>query len=227
MPMSTPDNLQSIVCNLIKEYLKKKAFFSIEDIVVFIANRVRANPNLNRNSIEIIVKNLIKRRILIPGTKLMKNNIIEHPIRNEIYNYIRKNPSNINEIMKAINIHSNQALWHLSCLEKFRFTRSKKIENQRIIFEYESNSDLDDLYFYLKQDIVRDIITLLKDENIPFKIMEIATNLKRNYNTVKKYLEILKNLNLIIVEKDKKRNLFRLDLEKYEKIRKSINDGEI
>ena len=225
--MSTPDFLQSIVCDLIREYLKKKPFFSIEDIVVFIANRVRANPNLNRNSIEIIIKNLIKKRVLIPGTKLMKNNIIEHPIRNEIYNYIRKNPSNINDIMKAIRIGSNQALWHLSCLEKFRFTRSKKIENQRIIFEYESNSDLDEFYFYLKQDIVRDIITLLKNENSSLKIAEIATNLKRNYNTVKKYLEILKDLNLITVEKDKKRNLFSLDLGKYEKITKLITDSEI
>ncbi len=225
--MSTPDFLQSIVCDLIREYLKKKPFFSIEDIVVFIANRVRANPNLNRNSIEIIIKNLIKKRVLIPGTKLMKNNIIEHPIRNEIYNYIRKNPSNINDIMKAIRIGSNQALWHLSCLEKFRFTRSKKIENQRIIFEYESNSDLDEFYFYLKQDIVRDIITLLKNENSSLKIAEIATNLKRNYNTVKKYLEILKDLNLITVEKDKKRNLFSLDLGKYEKITKLITDNEI
>ena len=225
--MSTPDFLQSIVCDLIREYLKKKPFFSIEDIVMFIANRVRANPNLNRNSIEIIIKNLIKKRVLIPGTKLMKNNIIEHPIRNEIYNYIRKNPSNINDIMKAIRIGSNQALWHLSCLEKFRFTRSKKIENQRIIFEYESNSDLDEFYFYLKQDIVRDIITLLKNENSSLKIAEIATNLKRNYNTVKKYLEILKDLNLITVEKDKKRNLFSLDLGKYEKITKLITDNEI
>ncbi|MFX1447275.1 MAG: hypothetical protein ACFFCG_03980 [Promethearchaeota archaeon] len=220
--MSTPDNLQSIVCNLIKEYLKKKPFFSIEDIVVFINNRVRANPNLNKNSIEIIIKNLIKKRILIPGTKLMKNNIIEHPIRNEIYNYIRKNPSNVNDIMKAINIGSNQALWHLSCLEKFRFTRSTKIENQRIIFDYESNSDLDELYYYFKQDIVREIITLLKDEKTSFKITEIAAKLNRNYNTVKKYLEILRNLNLISIEKDKKRILFRLDLEKYDNIRKSI-----
>jgi len=224
--MSTPDNLQSIVCNLIKEYLKKKPFFSIEDIVVFIANRVRANPNLNRNSIEIIIKKLIKKRILIPGTKLMKNNIIEHPVRNEIYNYIRKNPSNVNDIMKAINIGSNQALWHLSCLEKFRFTRSKKIENQRIIFEYESNSDLDEHYYYLKQDIVQDIITFLKKENALFKIAEIASNLKRNYNTVKKYLEILRNMKIIKIEKNKKRVLFRLDLENYGKIRKSIFEGE-
>ncbi len=222
--MSTTDNLQAIVCNLIKEYLKKRPFFSIEDIVVFISNRVRTNPNLNRNSIELIIKNLIKKRILIPGTKLMKNNIIEHPIRNEIYNYIRKNPSNINDIMKAINIGSNQALWHLSCLEKFGFTRSKKIENQRIIFEYESNSDLDELSFYLKKDIVQNIIAFLKKEKTSFKIAAIASNLKRNYNTIKKYLEILKNLKILKIEKNKKRVLYRLDIEKYDDIRKSFND---
>ncbi len=224
--MSTPDDLQSIVCSLIKEYLKKKPFFSIEDIVVFINNRVRANPNLNKNSIELIIKNLIKKRILIPGTKLMKNNIIEHPIRNEIYNYIRKNPSNVNEIMKAINIGSNQVLWHLSCLEKFRFTRSKKIENQRIIFDYDTNSDLDELYYYLKQDIVQDIINLLKKEGNSFKITEIASVIKRNYNTVKKYLEILQTLNIIKIEKDRKRVLFKIDSEKYESIRKSIPYGD-
>lgn len=224
--MSTPDDLQSIVCSLIKEYLKKKPFFSIEDIVVFINNRVRANPNLNRNSIEVIIKKLIKKRILIPGTKLMKNNIIEHPIRNEIYNYIRKNPSNVNELMKAINIGSNQVLWHLSCLEKFRFTRSKKIENQRIIFEYDSDSDLDELYYYLKQDIVQDIINLLKKEGNSFKVTEIASVTKRNYNTVKKYLEILQKLKLIKIERDKKRVLYKIDIDKYESVRKSIPYGE-
>ena len=223
--MSTSDNLQSIVCNLIKEYLKKKPFFSIEDIVVFISNRVRTNPSLNKNSIEIIIKNLIKKRILIPGTKLMKNNIIEHPIRNEIYNYIRKNPSNVNDIMKAINIGSNQALWHLSCLEKFGFTRSKKINNQRISFEYESNSDLDELKYYLKQEVVQDIINLLKTENTSIKITEIVTKLKRNYSTIKKYLEILGKLKILKIEKNKKSVVFRLDLEKYDNIRKSINDG--
>jgi predicted transcriptional regulator len=220
--MSTPDNLQSIVCGLIKEYLKKKPFFSIEDIVVFISNRVRANPNLNRNSIEIIIKNLIKKRVLIPGTKLMKNNIIEHPIRNEIYNYIRKNPSNVNEIMKAINIGSNQVLWHLSCLEKFRFTRSKKIENQRVIFDYDSNSDLDELHYYLKQEIVREIINLLIKEAKSLKITEVVSVLKRNYNTVKKYIEILIDLKLITTEKDNKRVLYKLDSKRYDKIRKSI-----
>ncbi len=223
--MSSPDNLQSIVCDLIREYLKKKPFFSIEDIVVFINNRVKSNPYLNRNSIELIIKNLIKKRILIHGTKLMKNNIIEHPIRNEIYNFIRKNPSNINEIMRAINIGSNQALWHLSCLEKFRFTRSKKIDNQKIIFEYDSNPEYDMLFFYLKQDIVQEIIDFMIKENKTLKRTEIATGLKKNYNTIKKYLEILKNLDLITIEKENKKVSFKINTEKYYKIRASILGG--
>ncbi len=223
--MSSPDNLQSIVCDLIGEYLKKKPFFSIEDIVVFINNRVKSNPYLNKNSIELIIKNLIKKRILVPGTKLMKNNIIEHPIRNEIYNYIRKNPSNINEIMKAINIGSNQTLWHLSCLEKFRFTRSKKIANQKIIFEYDSNPEYDMLFFYLNQDIVQEIIDFMIKENKTLKGTEISTGLKKNYNTIKKYLEILKNLDLVTIEKENKKVSFKINAEKYYKIRASILGG--
>jgi len=222
MLMSSPDKLQSIVCDLIKEYLKKKPFFSLEDIVVFINNRVKSNPYLNRNRIELILKDLIKRRILIPGTKLMKNNIIEHPIRNEIYNHIKKNPSNVNEIMKAINIGSNQALWHLSCLEKFRFTRSKKIDNQRIIFLYDSNPEYDELSFYIKQDIVQQITNFMIKENKKLKITEIATELKKNYNTVKKYIEILIDLDLIKIEKENKRVSITLNTQKYFKIKKLI-----
>ncbi len=220
--MSSPDNLQSIVCDLIGEYLKKKPFFSIEDIVVFINNRSKSNPYLNKNSIELIIKNLIKKRILIPGTKLMKNNIIEHPIRNEIYNFIKKNPSNINEIMKAINIGSNQTLWHLSCLEKFRFTRSKKIGNQKIIFEYDSNPEYDMLFFYLKRNIVQEIIDFMIKENKTLKGTEISTGLKKNYNTIKKYLEILKNLDLVTIEKENKKVSFKINTEKYYKIRESL-----
>ena len=96
-----------------------------------------------------------------------------------------------------------------------------------MIFEYESNSDLDELYYYFKQDIVRDIINLLKKEQGAFKITEIAANLKRNYNTVKKYLEILRNLKIIKIEKNKKRVLYRLDLKKYDNLKKSIIDNEL
>ncbi|MFW9946175.1 MAG: hypothetical protein ACFFDX_05030 [Candidatus Odinarchaeota archaeon] len=220
--MNSTNNVESIVLELVKEYLEKKPFFSIEDIVIFINNRVKSNPFINKAKIEISIKNLIKKRIIIPGTKLMKNNIIEHPVRNEIFNYIKKNPSNINEIMNALNIGSNQALWHLSCLEKFRFVRSKKINNRRIIFKYDSNPELDELYYYLNLAIIQEIINFMKKEDKTLKITEIATNLKKNHNIIKKYLYILKKLKLVKIEKEKKRITFKLDIEKYSKVRKTI-----
>ncbi|MGB5910777.1 MAG: winged helix-turn-helix domain-containing protein [Promethearchaeia archaeon] len=216
------NNVESIILELVKEYLEKKPFFSIENIVVFISNRVKSNPFINKARIEITIKNLIKKRMIIPGTKLMKNNIIEHPVRNEIFNYIKKNPSNINEIMNALNIGSNQALWHLSCLEKFRFVRSKKINNRRIIYKYDSNPELDELYYYLNLAIVQEIINFMKKEDKALKITEIATNLKKNHNIIKKYLYILKKLKLIKIEKEKKRITFQLDTDKYSKVRKII-----
>lgn len=222
--MSSPNNVESVVLDLVKEYLNKKPFFSLEQIITFINNRSRAYPYLNRNMIEKTIKKLIKNRMIIPGTKLMKNNIIEHPIRNEIYNYIKKYPSNINEIMKAINIGSNQALWHLSCLEKFQFTRSRKIDNQRIVFEYDSNPELDEPYYYLNQDIVKDIIELMKVEEKKIKLTKIVKELKRNYNTVKKYVKALTNLKIVKVEKQNKRTLFELDLEKYHHVIELINN---
>ena len=182
--MSSLDDAESVVFKLVKEYLTKKTFFSIRDIISFINNRVRYNPNINENRIELILKDLIKKRIIIPGTKLMKNNIIEHPKRNEIFNYIKKNPSNINEIMKKFKIGSNQALWHLSCLEKFQFVRSKQINNHRIFFKFDSNPKLDPFYYYLKKDIVQNIIDFMKLKNKGLKITEIANGLKKNHTTI-------------------------------------------
>ena len=152
----------------------------------------------------------------------MKNNIIEHPKRNEIFNYIKKNPSNINEIMKVLKIGSNQALWHLSCLEKFQFVRSKQINNHRIFFKFDSNPKLDPFYYYLKKNIVQNIIEFMQIENKALKITEIANGLKKNHTTIKKYINILTNLRLINIEKEKNRNIYTLDQKKYSNIRKSI-----
>jgi len=222
--MKSTNNTEYIVFDLVKEYLKKKPFFSIEDIVIFINNRVKLNPNINKNRIEKIIKKLIKKRVLIPGTKLMKNNIIEHPVRNEIFNLIEQTPSNINEIMKALNIGSNQVLWHLSCLEKFQFVRSKIFENQRVFFKFDVNPEFDELYFYLKQNIVKEIITFIQVEKKEFKITEIANGLKKNYNTIKKYLKILQNLQLITIKRQNRKVLFSLNEDKYFEVRKLINE---
>ena len=62
----------------------------------------------------------------------------------------------------------------------------------------------------------------MEKENKPLKITEIANGMKKNHSTIRKYLDILTNLKLIKIEKVNGRILFRLDVKKYFKIRKSI-----
>jgi predicted transcriptional regulator len=220
--MSSSDNLDSIVLGLVEEYLTKKTFFSINDIIEFISNRVRLNPNLNRNKIELIIKSFIKKKTIIPGTRLMKNNIIENPKRNEIYNFIKKTPSNVNDIMKSLKIGSNQALWHLSCLEKFEFVRSEKLNNHRIFFKFDSDPKLDKFYFYLNKEIIQNIVEFMSKENKPLKITEIANGMRKNHTTIKKYINILKDLKIVETEKEKNRILYKMDSKKYKNVLKSI-----
>ena len=224
--MSASDNAEQVVLGIVREYLSKKPFFSMKDIIEFVNNRTKHNPNINRNRIEIIIKSLIKKRVIIPGTKLMKKDIIENPTRNQIYKHIRQNPGrNINEIMKQHKLGSNLALWHLSALEKFQFIRSKKIGNRRVFFKFDSNPKFDEIYFYMTNPIVKTIVKFMKNENRALKITEIAEGLKKNHNTIKKYLETLTNLKLVEIEKEKSRNLYKLNQEKYLKIVKLVGRG--
>jgi predicted transcriptional regulator len=223
--MSTSNTVENIVLGIVREYLSKKPFFSIKDIVEFINNRVRNNPDINKNRIELIIKSLIKKRVIIPGTKLMKKDIITNPTRNENYKYIKQNPGkNINEIMKTHNLGSNLALWHLSALEKFQFVRSKKIWNRCVFFKFDSDPKFDQLHYYLANVIVQSIIKLMKNER-PLKITEIVDRLKKNHNTIKKYLDALTNLKLVEIEKEKSRNLYKLNKERYLKAEKMVSRG--
>ena len=223
--MSASNNAENVVLEIVREYLSKKPFFSMKNIVEYINNRVRHNPDINKNRIELIIKSLIKRRVIIPGTKLMRSDIIENPTRNEIYEYIKQNPAkNINEVMKAHNLGSNLALWHLSALEKFQFIRSKKIRNQCIFFQFDSDPKFDELLYYMTNDIVQSIITFMQNETL-LKITEIADGLKKNHNTIKKYLEALIDLKLVEIEKEKSRDLYKLNKERYLKTVKLVNRG--
>ena len=118
------------------------------------------------------------------------------------------------------------ALWHLSVLEKFQFIRSKKIRNRCIFFKFDSDPKFDQLHYYLANDIVQSIIELLMNER-SLKITDLADGLKKNHNTIKKYLEALIDLKLVEIEKEKSRNLYKLNKERYLKAVKLVRGGRI
>ena len=205
------------VYNLVKEYLKKRPFFSILDITGFLNYYLRKNENINRDKIEKILKTLIEKNLIIPGAKLVKENILENPRRKEIYKYICDNPGcNINDIMNILQIGSNQVLWHLKFLTKFQFIREVDFDNQKTFYKFQLNEQYDELFYYLKNERVKKILELLKSSNEGINPTKISKLLNMHYYTLKKYLNVLSSLNLILLDYDE--NSYNLNHEAYYKI---------
>lgn len=217
------DKDEAEVYKFVKEYLKKKPFFSIPDIINYLSHYLRKNKNINRNKIEIILKTLIEKNLIIPGAKLVKENILENSKRKEIYEYISNNPAtNINDVMNVLQIGSNQVLWHLKFLEKFQFIRSAKFDNQKIFFKFHLNEYYDKIFYYLRNDSINKILKLMEFSNEGLNPTKIKKLLKMHYYTLKKYLNILCSLNFIILDYDK--NYYRLNHKVYSKVLKDLKN---
>ncbi|MCP4763568.1 MAG: hypothetical protein GY870_17485 [archaeon] len=57
------------------------------------------------------------------------------------------------------------------------------------------------------------------------KVTDIADGLKKNHNTMTKYLNILNDLKLLKIEKDKTRNLYKIDQKRYSEVLKIVKKG--
>lgn len=210
----SPHEEEKRIYELAKEYLKKKPLFHLDEIIDFMVNRLNSNDNFNRRKINKLIKALIKKKRLVPGSKLVRDDILEVQKRVEILDFITAMPGTyIKEIMDYNEVGANQAIWHLKYLEKFGFIRSKKFGNQKAYFKANFREEYDEIFFYLRNSKVKKIINLLK-ETEAINPTEISDRLSIHYNTIRKYLNILKKFNLLVEidEKHKKEYLLNQDM---------------
>lgn len=212
------DKEETLIYDIIKEYLNKKAFSPDLDLINFINQRLKSNSDFNRNKIEIIMRSLIKKKIILPGTKLKQEDVLESPLRRKIYRHINRNPGiNMSEIISDLNIGNNQTAWHLENLEKFEFIKSEKIGNQKAYFNYCLDPVFLGVFFYLRKNKFNDVINLLKKKNAKSGLTptKISKELKIHYNTIRKYLNILIDLHMIKIIKKKNQKRYLLNIEVY------------
>ena len=104
-----------------------------------------------------------------------------------------------------------------NCLEKFQFIKSKTIGNQKAYFKYCIKSTDLDIFFYLRKEKIKHIIILLKENNAQTGLNPsyMSKQLSMHYNTIRKYLMILLELNLIVKSRFKNQNKYILDIHTY------------
>ncbi len=195
------------VFNILEEYMQKSPNSSVSDLFEFLEQYIKLEPNINSYKFKKIIKDLYR-----------KERVLQNSLRKRMYDLIRINPGiNFNELQKICKIGTNQASWHLNCLEKFQYIKSETIGNQKAFFKYSIKSTDLDIFFYLRKEKIKHIINLLKENNAQLGLNPsyMSKQLNMHYNTIRKYLTILLELKLITKLKFKNQYKIILDFNTY------------
>jgi predicted transcriptional regulator len=186
---------------------------------------LKPNPNFNKEYPKKFIKILQGTNSITLGSGLVREEILQIPLRKGIYDLIRKNPGiNINEMERSLNIGSNQVLWHLNSLEKFQLIKSIRIGNQKAYYNYFLKQTDLEIFFYLRKEKVKKIIDLFKDKNSQSGLnpTKISKQLNMHYNTIRKYLKILHEFGMIKFFVKNNKKIYFLNYHKYNKTMNGI-----
>ena len=187
------------------------------DLTHFLNFQLKNNQNFTKAKILRIVKDLIKKRVIIIGSKLVKDNILENPLRRNIYDYIVNNPaSTIYDLRKEFNVGANQVIWHLNFLVKFEFVKTIMIEKHKVIFSFEAEPKYYKIFYYIANEKVKLILNTFKKNKYPLSALDITNTLSMHYNTVKKYLEKLLDIGIVKLSNEKKK--YEINYDTYNQI---------
>ncbi|MFW9825397.1 MAG: hypothetical protein ACFFE4_20820 [Candidatus Thorarchaeota archaeon] len=190
---------EEVVLSTVREYLNKNRYFNINEILPFIHARFKlASININLRGIEEILRGLLKKKLLIEGSKLTKDDILKNKKRKHIYLFIVKNPGTyFNKIVKSLGMSNHIVIWHLSMLLKFNYIKSEMIDNHQIFFEVKFNLKNVKVNYFTSKEKSKLIINYLKNNDIGITKTKLSSDLNIHINTAKKYLDFLENFNVI------------------------------
>ncbi|MFX1390574.1 MAG: hypothetical protein ACFE9Z_10960 [Promethearchaeota archaeon] len=206
---------ETIVYDLIQEYLCKNRVFDKNHVISFIKSRSNMNGDLNKNGISIIIDNLLKKNIILEGSKLTRKTVLLNSNRTKIFNLIKQNPGIYKyKIAKALNLCLYVVNWHLSKLLAFNLIREHKNNNQICYFNSLHNEENDQLFQTINKVKCRKIIDFLFENEDSYTKNQISNHLNMHFNTLTKYINKMDKYNLLIREEKNQREYISLNKPK-------------
>ncbi len=203
---------EKTILNIVHDYLNKNRQFTFEEIIPYINSRIRLSSiNISNEGVRKILMSLTNKRLIVEGSKLTKAEILNNEKRNEIYDFILKNPGTyFNRILHELNYGNHIIVWHLSMLLKFNFISKEILENHEIYFDTTTEfKDKKAKYFTTKVKSQK-IINFMKNDNLGCSKTKLSHELNMHMNTLAKYLNLLEKYGVIVKKKIDNRYLFFL-----------------
>lgn len=204
---------ESIVLEVVLEYLNKNRYFDMEKILSFINARFRMGGiNMNTRGIEEVLKSLVNKNLIVEGSKLNSYEILSNKKRKAIYEFIVKNPGTyFNKIIKSLKISNHVVVWHLNMLLRFDFIKKENIENHEIYFKANFDLDKSERVYFTSKDKSKLIIEYLKTNDTGITKTKISQDLNIHINTVAKYLNFLEKFDLVFKKELSNKTLYFLN----------------
>lgn len=159
-----------------------------------------------------IIQMLIKKKILVDGSKLTKITVLNNNIRRCIYRLIRKNIgahfSFLKEqisVQKECKMGVGQLNWHLKKLLEFNLIKKVKVKNYVLFLPIEIDNDIGIINFMLRDETNRKIVDfILEQEIINNCDLQKQLNVKREilYYHLKNLIEF--NILSLLIEDERK-----------------------
>lgn len=204
---------EEIVYNVVLDYLNQNRPFRIYEILPFITSRfAKASININVNGIKEILTSLVKKQLLVEGSVLTKNELLQNDKRKKIFIIVKNHPGIIfNKIVKKSKFSNYIVYWHMSILLKFNCINKATIGKHQIFFNSSVNFKDAKVYYFTSKKKSAQIINFLKENDIGITKTQLSTKLKMHINTVSKYLRNLECINVINRELISNRILYFLN----------------
>ena len=166
---------------------------AVEDVLKIARDLTRENKvikidllyKLARRSLKIesmglyqIIHHLLGEKIIVEGTKVVKDDVLLHQYRSQIYEFIKAYPGvHFSIIKKKISPDGSTGrfIWHLGILLRYKFIKRLEVKRYSLILTHDMDEQLGIYYFLLRDSINRKIIDYL-GKNEPVRQMEIYHN---------------------------------------------------
>lgn len=191
-------NVENAVYAITKELLKSHKQLNIKEILPECISEL--NSTYSEEDIKAALTSLTKKKYIIPGTSLTREDVLQNPVRRRILSFIRKNPGAYNrKIRRECSLGSNEFKWHLGMLTKFGYIKKSKFHYSERSFGYFENRDYmgHETDLYLLQNEKASVILKYLERN-PSTISSIARELELHYSTVQKYIQIMEEREMIL-----------------------------
>ena len=196
-------DIEDKVFEIIQEYVNGKRPFNISNAVPVILSRFsKDSVNINKNGIKKILQKLIKKKKIVKGSVLTKENVLQNLNRKAIFEIIQNALGIIfNKIVKESGLSNYVVFWHTELLKDFDYIRVAEIEGKKIYYDSQvNNSEVRRGYIKSKKKS-QQILEYLTTHDIGVSKTQIAQDLNMHNRTASKYLRLLQEIALIEKEK--------------------------